>query len=84
MRELDSSLSGFFFSVADESIERMDKQTLLVLRAGVQSVSSVDKQMKPHEYTCSWIGGVPTNYTSGESNGYWLPYLNCSVKPSPA
>ena len=53
MRELDSSLSGFFFSDADESIERMDRQTLLVLRAGVQSVSSVDKQIKPHEYTCS-------------------------------
>ena len=44
-----SSLGGFLFSVADESIEMMLMQTLLVFSAGVQSESNVLRQMNPQE-----------------------------------
>ena len=64
-----SSFAGFFFSWADDSIDIILKHTLLVFKAGVQSVLNVLKQIKPQEYICSWTGGVPTNFTSGESNG---------------
>ena len=43
-----SSLGGLYFSVALDNIEMMLIQTLLVLRAGVQSLSKVLKQIYPH------------------------------------
>ena len=51
-------------------------QTELAFSAGVQSVERILRQMYPHEYTCSCIGGGPTNITSGESNGYSSVNLN--------
>lgn len=66
---LYSSFGGDYFSVAELSIDRMLMHTLLVLRAGVQSLSRVERQMYPHEYTCSCFGGVPINITSGDVNG---------------
>ena len=48
-----SSFAGFFFSWADDSIDIILKHTLLVFRAGVQSVLNVLKQIKPQEYICS-------------------------------
>ena len=65
-----SSFGGLTFSVAEESIDKILMQTLLVLSAGVQSESRVLRQMYPQEYMCSCIGGVPLNITSGDSNGY--------------
>ena len=44
-----ASLDGAFFSLADAIIDMIERQTLLVLRAGVQSESSVDRQMWPLE-----------------------------------
>ena len=46
---LYSSFGGFIFFSAELSIDRIDMHTLLVFRAGVQSESSVDRQMKPQE-----------------------------------
>ena len=78
-----SSFGGDIFCVADDSMEMILMQTELVFKAGVQSLSRVLRQMQPQEQTCSCLGGVPMNITSGLSNGYSSLNLNYSVNTSP-
>ena len=65
-----SSLTGFFFSFVEESIDNTLKVTEDVFNIGDQSVSNIDKQINPFEKTYGLIGIFPTNVTSGFSIGY--------------
>ena len=65
-----SSLTGFFFSFVEESIDNTLRVTEDVFSTGDHSVSNIDKQINPFEKTYGLIGIFPTNVTVGRSIGY--------------
>ena len=70
LEQIWASLTGFFFTFVEESIDNILKVTDETFNAGDHSVSKIDKQINPFEKTYGLIGIFPTNVTAGLSIGY--------------
>ena len=67
---IDSSFTGLFFSLVEESILKILNVTEETVNVGDQSVSRIFKQINPLEKTKGFIGIFSTNVTIGFCMGY--------------